>query len=458
MIILKKDEDRRQTKMMIIKMRKIGILAVLTLLTTGSTTTAQIVNECRDAWAYSVDHALCTDYIGAPYWGWTNGRFGSSQCAACNCAECPAPPSTTTEVGETNPPTPAPLPDPVVLPQKCIGHSASFFGDPHIRTFDSLKYDCQGEGEFHILKSLESNFAIQGRFVKFRATERPTVTKSVVFQTGDSDEPLIQVTTPDIPIDGSCMPFVHVNGKITDVLAGGDFLDDNHKVQVALEEKRNKKFQGYIFYYHQSGVQFTVLAKKSSMNGCVLSTKVCMPFDWERSTETFQGLLGGTPDNDPSNDWMDINNQLVDVPTNKEDLRFNVSYDWCVQNWCIQNVEDSMFTYLPEESFDEFKQCDLPADTKTQTCATSPGEELTSVCGTENLACLVDGCTGTVEDAKSLLSTEDEMLEKHCGKEIYFEDFDGDDAKEWGDIQQGKFYYYENRLCSEVQNHNDVYI
>ena len=39
-----------------------------------------------------------------------------------------------------------------------------FSGDPHLTTFDRLKYDCQAEGEFVIVK--HPNYKVQARFVK----------------------------------------------------------------------------------------------------------------------------------------------------------------------------------------------------------------------------------------------------------------------------------------------------
>lgn len=257
----------------------------------------QAADICVDAWAHSPTDAICTDEVGADYWGWTNGRIGTDTCAQCD--SCPACPTLAPV------PTKAPTTTPVPLPVKCVGFSGSWSGDPHFKTFDGLKFDCQGEGEFHVLKSLNSNMEIQGRFVKFRDNKRPTVTKSVAWRMDDSsisNEPIIQVTTPNVPVDGSCMPHVHIDKVLTDV-TGQHFVDDDLTIQVALEQRFNKKFQGFVFYYHTSGVQVTILAKKSSANGCVLSAKFCLPETWDRSHEQFVGLLG-TPDGDKTNDWM----------------------------------------------------------------------------------------------------------------------------------------------------------
>ena len=44
-------------------------------------------------------------------------------------------------------------------------YKAGCWGDPHCYTFDGLEYDCQGIGDFTLIKSLESpDFEIQARF------------------------------------------------------------------------------------------------------------------------------------------------------------------------------------------------------------------------------------------------------------------------------------------------------
>ena len=37
-------------------------------------------------------------------------------------------------------------------------------GDPHMYTFDKLRYSCQGKGEFVLVKSIDSDVQVQGRF------------------------------------------------------------------------------------------------------------------------------------------------------------------------------------------------------------------------------------------------------------------------------------------------------
>ena len=269
--------------------------------------------------------------------------------------------------------------------------------------------------------------------MKFRDNKRPTVTKALTFNTGDGD-PLLQVSVPDTPVGGSCMPYIHVDKvQVVDALAN-DFVAPG--IQVAYDE--TKRTKGYIIYYHQSGVQATIHGKKSSANGCVMSAKFCFPGDWDRSREEFVGLLGPQPDGDKSNDWMDWQNTPVPVPTNRKDLRFDKSYDYCVDNWCIRDEAKSNFVYQTGESHAGFNQCGLPADIETRICVESPADDLAAICGAD-LGCLVDGCVGGVEEAKDFLAVEAAMLEGSCTKEVHSENFQGASANDWGETQEGMY-------------------
>lgn len=44
------------------------------------------------------------------------------------------------------------------------------FGDPHISTFDDLRFDCQAEGEFVMVKSADLSFQVQERFTAIPTT------------------------------------------------------------------------------------------------------------------------------------------------------------------------------------------------------------------------------------------------------------------------------------------------
>ncbi|CAB9513248.1 Sushi domain-containing protein 2 [Seminavis robusta] len=384
---------------------------------------------CHDSWSYDTTLGQCSATLGYDPWGWTNGRYGMSGCTDCDCPDCP------TEAPTPNMPptpiTPAPTPPPVPLPQTCIGFAGSASGDPHIRTLDRLTYDCQGEGEFHLLKSMTSGFEVQARFTRFTPDSRPTKTAAVAWNTGDG-EPKMQVNAPDVPDEaGTCMPTVYVENVLKDVMTEGV---GNAYVQVARWVR--PKSVKYVFYYHNSGFQVTVQSKKTSQFGCVLSVKVCLPYDWERTNEALVGLLG-SPDNDSSNDWMNRQNVPQTIPENRRERLGEIAYDYCVDNWCIRKADDSLFHYGSGESYNGYNHCALGNDPDTQHCIDDPPKEVEEVCGNDDYECIVDGCAGGEEEAKNWLITDTEGLEGECGREVFFEDFDTPYATSWGEIAKG---------------------
>ncbi len=69
-------------------------------------------------------------------------------------------------------------------------------GDPHIFTFDRLRFDCQARGEFTTVKSIQTpGFKVQERFHPVTpANFRASVSTGVVFQ--DVGLPKVEFSTP----------------------------------------------------------------------------------------------------------------------------------------------------------------------------------------------------------------------------------------------------------------------
>lgn len=340
-------------------------------------------------------------------------------------------PTTDTKISSKSFPTTSKVEIPESIPV-CVGYVASWAGDPHMKTFDGLKYDCQGEGEFHVVRSLDSDFQLQGRFIKFNDKRRPTVTNSVAFDTGDG-EPVIQITVPKSN-DNGCTPYVYVGGSTVPVDIAVDGVGDP---TVLVESIKSGKREGYKIYYSKSKVELTVMSKTSRKNGCVLSAKLCLPFDSEKSKENLVGLLG-TPNGDQSDDWMKHNKNgggNLPVPSSRKELRSEKAYDFCVQNWCITDEDKSLFSYAGGESFAGFSGCAQGSDSETEKCVndpvsvlgSGPGNEVIRICGTNkeaNDACYIDGCVGGPEAAKEWVEAKEDLVASMCGKQIFHEDFD----------------------------------
>ena len=77
-------------------------------------------------------------------------------------------------------------------------------------------------------------------------------------------------------------------------------------------------------------------------------------------------------------------------PNSTEDAIFGMSYDYCTNNWCVNNQADSIFTYGEGESFEELSQCDVPYINEIEDQVADPPEEIVATCGLGNIACIRD--------------------------------------------------------------------
>lgn len=294
---------------------------------------------------------------------------------------------------------------------------AHFWGDPHIVTFDGLKYDCQGEGEFVLLSSLDSGFEVQGRFESFSESQRVAVTRSFVVQTGDEDVPSIQISVPD-EITQECTIELFVDGVAHDIYGDGTNSD---YVQVKLVGSEGA--QRITIYYPGSGLHLTSLLSESEKYGCYLSSSICLPDDY-RPKETFVGLLG-SPNDDRKDDWMTPQGSPV---SNIGDHRFEPAYKYCTENWCIRNETASLFTYKPNKQFSDVFNCDAPYNTEIEEAVKNAPEELKEQCQ-GHITCIIEGIAGNFVDAEHGL--EDEAALIGCTKLIFFEDFEDASSNSW---------------------------
>lgn len=242
-----------------------------------------------------------------------------------------------------------------VADHKC----ATMWGDPHIVTFDNVKYDCMGRGEYVLMRSTTTNFEVQGRFVpgyyhsdlastpnhnewgteKTKSGKGVSVAAGISVDTGVEGAPHFDAFATN-PRPGVC----GVNYFVNDQPA--NFGDDGLAypgMQYFKQVKVGKDKVDYVFW-KDSGIMVTVFVRKGTY-GCVLAAKICLPPSM-LATEKVVGLMG-TPNGDKSDEWMDQYGTTLQRGTGL----WKKAYDYCTQNWCVRDASESIFGYPEGESW-----------------------------------------------------------------------------------------------------------
>lgn len=243
------------------------------------------------------------------------------------------------------PPCPTESPSPSPSP-KCIGsekpQTAWVARDPHIDTYDGLRYDCQACGEFILSKSPACpKYEIQGRF--YRPSAQPfSIMSDVVIEHQASPKIQISLTrklvTPHA-FYGSCHVSFFVNGVPTVILpntspffASTQIITTNSSAKILLPD-------GMV-------VMVEVRSSNSAIGSCLMSMQHFIPPSAD--TSDIKGLLGNV-DGDMNNDWFTPIG--LPVPIGGDGTLY------CGDHWHVQSAPQSLFTYESGLSFDTIEEC-----------------------------------------------------------------------------------------------------
>lgn len=289
----------------------------------------------------------------------------------------------------------------------------------NVSSFDDLKYDCQGHGEFVIAMSTGSDpLAIHGRFVRRRlSTPKPTVTGSVAVKVLD-DVPVIHVTVPDQKVNGQC-PFTFTTGNDETPVPNNDivtFLKAYNGKANAFE----KEGRTIIFTFPDQKARVQITAGGS--NRCVLNTNLCLTPSKHGGAQNIVGLLG-SPTGSKSDDWMNKNGTHVAIPevcglsnpTRQEKRQCkreinSAGHAWCMDNWCVGDADNSLWK---PETHALYNQCndvspdpffdDEPDPAVIAACEIAENPE---ECETDSVAEIQEG--GNLDDFLASLIEDDE--------------------------------------------------
>ena len=297
------------------------------------------------------------------------------------------------------PPTDPPTDGDPTITSTC---KATGWGDPHFVTFDGLKYDCQANGEVVLLKSLISNFEIQGRFSL--AGSDVTVTTGVVVResgdetTGSSTTPIIQVSMATTDATSTpatattlvgCPVMFYVDGSVQDLssLTSGEFGGNFAGVIITIPSSNT-----IVISYPSTDLRLEMTVS-SFRNVCYFSVDYYLRDEYCKATSSEQlvGLLG-SPNNNKDDDWMTMDGTALPIPEGFKSLIYEPAYDYCTANWCLRDASLSLFTYEAGTTFNDFANCDMPYVGSTETAIDNAPSCLRELCQND-LGCLVDAVT-----------------------------------------------------------------
>jgi hypothetical protein len=313
---------------------------------------------------------------------------------------------------------------------ECKGAISSWWGDPHMVTYDNLKFNCQGIGHFIITEC--PDFQMQAMFAETPGSNR-RASSTIGVAVEATGYPTLEIS---IAKDYVNEYTTSINSCDVNVIIDGSPVNQTLPMggEISIELTSN----GFEVQYPNGGAYF--LAKIRKGRGCLLDVDLCIP---EVCVDSAVGLLG-TPNGDASDDTMYRNGTIY--PRVGETFKNPGGYAYCTSQWCVRDEDDSLFTYAPSKSFSDYDECDSPYPGTIDTSDVDPEIlkdcQKTSGNGITLEDCLTEGVIGGREATEEVIEQGLDMGDD--------DDDDGDDDDDDGDDPNSPYCPDDVKLLAQV--------
>eukprot|EP00980_Cylindrotheca_fusiformis_P020143 scaffold7212_cov165-Cylindrotheca_fusiformis.AAC.3 len=283
----------------------------------------------------------------------------------------------------------------------CEMCKARSHGDPHIITFDGVRYDVHVKGELTFLKSLDSGFEIQARTEPTGRHGKYMVTTGIVVK--DDNLPKIQVSFATQNVEkaekvvamGGCPVQLFVDDVPRYITTGSGTSD------ATVQTAGNR----IVVEYPSTKLQLDMLVR-SGKNKCVFNINYMLGDC--RCGETLVGILGN-PNGERNDDWMEEDGTPVEIPEDGSERRFGKAYNYS-KTWCVTEGM-SNFAYNEGTDFETFDGCTDEYDEEMEDIVEEASAECMYKCvqnGELDPGCLIDCETLGTEAGDEYVEIEEE--------------------------------------------------
>ena len=274
-------------------------------------------------------------------------------------------------------------------------------GDPHVRTYDGFKYDCQAAGEFVLTKSSGTDVACTAFNIHGRFRESPGNAFSLSSGIAASEEnaPVVQFSISTDPnqqamVLRGCPVVAFVDGRLTN-FNGSDLAVGTERNTLIVRQST------MLTAHFPSGMRVQVSVSRSSILGCFFGKMMVTIPGLTIATCPIVGLFG-TPNGRRDDDFTDSDGSILPIPRH---VRGKSGTDFCVNNWAISSDSLSLFDFEAGDIFQTAVASDL-LTTEGPDIGIAP-QNIQEICeGSEE--CLIDGILVDAELAANTLQDQRE--------------------------------------------------